>query len=229
MIGILSALDFESELLKEKLEQVERIDISGVSFFKGRLLKKDAVLASMGIGKVNAGIITEAMQLIFKPSAVLHIGVAGALSDSLSVLEPVLAKKVSYHDFDEDILKQCSPFVREFTPSEELNRLALSYFENNEGRKLKTGRIVSGDSFIDSEQKKNDILKKYPDALCVDMESAALAHACTANNCPFLILRSISDFSNEGFDGESTYEKNKLEAAGANIKLIESIVSNYIC
>ena len=61
---------------------------------------------------------------------------------------------------------------------------------NGEG-KIRTGRGVSGDQFIDQAGRSSIIEKFNPD--CVDMESAAVAHVCYVNQIPFLALRAISD------------------------------------
>ena len=54
------------------------------------------------------------------------------------------------------------------------------------------GKIVSGDQFINSREKK-DFLKKTFAASACEMESAAIGHVCFKNEVPFAILRSISD------------------------------------
>ena len=226
MLGVLSALSFETELILRKLSGLEEKKISGVSFYKGRLNGKEIVLANMGIGKVNAGIITEALILSFKVDAVIHIGVAGAIAEGLEVLEIVLGNRLSYHDFEREILKHCSPFLEEFEPDGRLFDIAFDFLKKS-GGSFKVGRIVTGDSFIDSVQKKQAILSKYPDAVCVDMESAALAHACASNAVPFLVLRSISDFSDEGLGEDNSYERNKLAAANKNIAIVEKIALEY--
>lgn len=56
---------------------------------------------------------------------------------------------------------------------------------------VRTGRGVTGDQFIDQDQR-NSIIERL-DPLCVDMESAAVAHVAYANDVPFLAIRAISD------------------------------------
>lgn len=55
------------------------------------------------------------------------------------------------------------------------------------------GLLASGDIFVDRREDLDRILSLYPDALAVDMESAAIAHACHLRNIPFVCLRVISD------------------------------------
>ena len=51
---------------------------------------------------------------------------------------------------------------------------------------------MTGDQFISKKDEKKRLGEKF-EALCVDMESAAVAQVCYRLNTDFLILRSISD------------------------------------
>ncbi len=60
--------------------------------------------------------------------------------------------------------------------------------------------MVSGDQFIikTSPAFKN-IQEKFPEAHCVEMEAAAIAHVASRFNTAFLVMRALSDvtFNNE--------------------------------
>ena len=58
---------------------------------------------------------------------------------------------------------------------------------------LHFGDIASGDQFINSNEKRNEILSLLPDVQCVEMEGAAVAQVCLEFNVPFTIIRTISD------------------------------------
>ena len=55
------------------------------------------------------------------------------------------------------------------------------------------GLIVTGDWFVDTKEKMRSIIGHFPEARAVDMESAAIAHACHINQVPFISFRVISD------------------------------------
>ena len=57
-------------------------------------------------------------------------------------------------------------------------------------------------------------------ALCVEMEGAAIAQVCYLCNIPFLVLRSISDVV--GKDNKITYDNFLLESSK---KIAEKMVS----
>jgi len=59
--------------------------------------------------------------------------------------------------------------------------------------KLYFGDIASGDQFINSDEKRNEILNLLPDIQCVEMEGAAVAQVCLEFGTPFTVIRTISD------------------------------------
>ena len=60
--------------------------------------------------------------------------------------------------------------------------------------KVVRGLIASGDSFVSKNNyaRLPELVKDR--ALCIEMESAAVAHCCYLLNIPFVIIRSISDY-----------------------------------
>ena len=55
------------------------------------------------------------------------------------------------------------------------------------------GLIVTGDWFVDSKEKMRSIVSLFPDAIAVDMESAAIAQTCHIYKVPFISFRVVSD------------------------------------
>ena len=55
------------------------------------------------------------------------------------------------------------------------------------------GLIATGDQFITSREEQQHIKEAYPEALAVDMESAAIAQVCHLYGTPFISFRIISD------------------------------------
>jgi adenosylhomocysteine nucleosidase len=53
--------------------------------------------------------------------------------------------------------------------------------------------VVSGDLFISSHEVAGQLRHDLPEALAVDMESAAVAQVCRAAALPYGIVRTISD------------------------------------
>ena len=55
------------------------------------------------------------------------------------------------------------------------------------------GDIASGDQFINSNEKRQEILNFLTYIQCVEMEGAAVAQVCLEFGTPFTVIRTISD------------------------------------
>ncbi|MGB2128959.1 MAG: 5'-methylthioadenosine/adenosylhomocysteine nucleosidase, partial [Flavicella sp.] len=85
-----------------------------------------------------------------------------------------------------------------------------------------TGIILSGDQFIASKEKINALKESIPEALCVEMEGAAVAQVCYEYEIPFSVIRIISDSANE----DAPIDFPKFTAAVAS-KYAKGILENY--
>ena len=79
------------------------------------------------------------------------------------------------------------------------------------------------ENMINQEEVK-EIRELYPDAKAVDMESAAVAHACMMTKIPFLIIRMVSDTPGEGENIEQ-YKDFWTKAPEKTFSLIKEIIS----
>ena len=85
---------------------------------------------------------------------------------------------------------------------------------------------MSGDWFVDSRQKMQDILDHFPQAMAVDMESCSIAQTCFIYKTPFISFRVISDVplkdskASQYFDFWNRAAENSFEVTRAFINLI---------
>ena len=100
MIGIIGAMGVEVLALAELLENKKCEKISGIEYMSGTIYGKDVVLAVCGIGKVFAAICAQTMILKYNPDVIINTGVAGTLSDELSIGDIAIADSVVQHDMD---------------------------------------------------------------------------------------------------------------------------------
>ena len=182
-IGIIIAMEKELDLfvseVKNKHEQLlhERRFITGE--YHGHIVS----IVVCGIGKVNAALCTSDLINVFHSDVVINIGISGGLDKNLNIGDFVVGKNISYHDFwcDDTI---CTDVPSVFHSDEKLCAL----FND-----LKHGLLCCGDRFIVSKKEMLQIKQRYPEALAVDMESAAIAHTCFLYKIPLLSIRQISD------------------------------------
>ena len=84
------------------------------------------------------------------------------------------------------------------------------------------GRILTGDQFVSKKDVKIQLGKDF-EALCVDMESGAVAQVCTRLGVKFLIIRSISDSITDESDME--YETFVKLAAENSKEILKKIIN----
>ena len=107
---------------------------------------------------------------------------------------------------------------------EKLAELAKTSCETvNPTIKVFKGRVVSGDQFICSQSAKDYIVENF-EALCTEMEGAAIAHGAFLNKIPFVVIRAISDKADNS--AEMDYPTFEKEAAIHCAKLIEHMLPN---
>ncbi len=192
-IGIVIAMDKEFQRIKQLLSDASETAVGGKSFVTGTIGHNEMVLSQCGIGKVNAAV--GAVELIdhFAPDAVISTGVAGGASVALETQEVVVSTETCYHDAycgEEQQYGQIIGLPARFTADSRLLDKAKTL---DCGTKITPGLIVTGDWFVDSREKMQSILDNFPEAMAVDMESAAIAHVCHQRAVPFISFRIISD------------------------------------
>lgn len=201
-IGIIAAMSKEVALLKPLLSNSVDTDVDGFTFHCGTIGSHRVIIMQCGIAKVNAAIGTVAMIDNYRPNLIINSGVAGGADKSVSVMDIVVGTRVAYHDV------YCGPE----TMRGAVQGLPL-YFQGAkkvieqipERDDIKMGLICTGDQFVDTIEQINVIKRHFPDALAVDMESAAIAHVCELRHVPFLSLRVISDSPGASHDNIAQY------------------------
>ena len=219
-IGILSALEVESDIILKRMTYKEEAVIAGMTFNKGLIQGKETVLATCGVSKVNAALFTQIMIDHYHPDCILFTGVAGSMDPSMRQMDLVAADKLTFHDVSPHQLEFCFPNRVWFYTDEELTNLVRL---NAPGSMI--GPIITGDQFITSKELKKELKERFPDALAVEMEGCAVAQACYVNKVPFAILRCISDLADsEAEESYDSFEKKASEkSAFAIIKTIEDL------
>jgi adenosylhomocysteine nucleosidase len=160
---------------------------------QGRIGLNDVVLWQCGIGKVNAAIGTAQLVQEHHPDCILSTGLAGGIDNCLGVMDVVVGSEVCYHDVN--CGDNCDPgqvqgLPRLFSGDQRLVGIATALQTDV---RIVPGLICTGDQFITSRAELDDIKRKYPPGLAVDMESAAIAQVCHLWQVPFLSFRIISD------------------------------------
>lgn len=220
-IAILAAMPVEFKLIWKKMQDSQEHICAGFRFWQGQLEGKEIVLGECGVGKVNAALATQILIERFSPTIILHSGIAGGLSDDIQHTDLVVAQDLAYYDVRKEQMEKLFPYCSCFKTNLELTQSIVKIAKENH-QTIWQGTIVSGDSFIHDPVQKQEIQKTW-DALCVDMESAAIAHTAYINNIPFAAVRCISDLANDS--SEEDYKKFEQIAAEKSAALMIKVVS----
>lgn len=205
-IGVIVAMDKEFALVRSLLSEERETASGGFTFVSGRLGRNGVVMAQCGIGKVNAAMGAAELIRGFSPEIVVSTGVAGGASTELDVRDVVVSSQTCYHDVycgKDNAFGQIQGLPARFEADSELLGKALSL---GGAARIKPGLIVSGDWFVDTQEKMRAILSLFPDALAVDMESAAIAQTCFRLATRFLSFRIISDIPLKGGNTEQYFD-----------------------
>jgi adenosylhomocysteine nucleosidase len=206
--AIISALPEEQTGLLQLLSNHEHIAQIPRGLERGLIHHQPVILALAGVGKVAAA--TTATMLIerYRISRIVFTGVAGAVAEHVKVGDIVVGDSYLQHDMDARPL-----FPRYEIPYTGISRyradgpLVAMILEALRAVSIKgnglnhadihRGLIISGDRFVSSATEVQALREALVDALCVEMEGAAIAQVCHDYQIPFVAVRSISDKADE--------------------------------
>lgn len=227
MIGIIGAMEEEVALLKEQMEIAEVVETASMIFCRGTLCGRDVVVVRSGIGKVNAAICAQILVDRFQVDVLINTGIAGSLDAEINIGDMVISTDAVEHDMDATIFGDPVgqiPRMDTFSfpaDAELVQKAKEANEEANPDIRTFVGRIVSGDQFISSGDKKEQLVSLFQ-AKCTEMEGAAIAHAAYLNKVSCVIIRAISDKAdNSATMDYPTFEK---QAIAHSVKLVQNLL-----
>lgn len=228
MIGIIGAMKQEVICLQEQMCTDEIVKKAGMEFHKGTLCGKDVVIVQSGIGKVNAALCAQMLVDLFEVDTLMNTGIAGSLDAQINIGDMVISTDAVQHDFDTSVFgdplgQVANMDVYAFPADEALGRLAQEVNEKvNPDIQTFRGRIVSGDQFVSSKEKKEQLVEVFQ-GKCTEMEGAAIAHAAYLNQIPCVIIRAISDKADNS--AQMDYPTFEKLAIAHSVKLVQALLS----
>ncbi len=192
-IGIIVAMDKELVQLKSLLDDATVERRHNKDFILGTIGGKEIVLQKCGIGKVNSAIGAVEMIDCYQPDIIVSTGVAGGADSRMEVTDIVVGTEYCYHDAycgDDCAFGQIMGMPTVFRARQDLVDKAVAACGD---KAVFTGLIVSGEWFVNTQNKMRAILARFPKAIAVDMESSSIAHTCHIYGVPFISFRVISD------------------------------------
>jgi adenosylhomocysteine nucleosidase len=218
-VGVIGAMAEEVERLHHHLAAETVTEQAGRVYRHGTIADQRVTVVQSRIGKVAAALTAASLIRDHDVDAIVFTGIAGALHDALAIGDVVVATELVQHDLagppqmfvrgeipllgvvelptDPGLTAAAVAAARDFVDddlgsvlsAEQLARLGI-------GRPhVHTGQVATGDEFIEGELK--DVVRaRTPEALCVDMEGAAVAQVChELGGVPLCVIRAISDLA----------------------------------
>ena len=194
-IAILGAMPEEVKPIVAKLSNLKETMYGANTYYEGSYNGQDVVVAYSKIGKVFATLTATILIEKFSCDTLLFSGVAGAISDELTIGDLIIADGLCQHDLDITAFGHPFGFVPEgevcISTDVTLRNIAKAVAKSK-GLVLKEGVIATGDQFIANSERKKWIGDTF-NADALEMEGASVAVVCSTLDVPFFILRAISD------------------------------------
>ncbi|NBI05603.1 5'-methylthioadenosine/adenosylhomocysteine nucleosidase [Senegalia massiliensis] len=222
-IGIIGPTENEIMPFVKSISDVKIVSTAMLKFYNGVYKNINVVALYCGVCKVNAAIATQILIDKFSVSHIIVVGVAGGIDKTLKIGDTVIATEIAYHDVDDGILTEYHPWMESIYFKSEailIHYCKKALKQNKFEQTVSFGKIVTGESFIIQNGREEIILKYNP--LCVDMETASIAHVCYVNEIPFLAIRSITDTEEEC--GIEAFEENCVDVSLNSIKILKALL-----
>lgn len=227
MIGIIGAMEEEVAEILKLMNVKATSNYQGYLFYEGVMHDKHVVLLQGGIGKVNAAIAATLLMEHYDIDCVINIGSAGGLHTDQNVGDVVISKTVAHHDVDVKAFGHPMGKVPGMPLYFEADQELLEKLQNilNENHiPSHIGLIVSGDQFISQPEQVAQIQHNFKEAMCAEMEAAAIAQVCYVYQKRFIITRSLSDVYNKG-ENVVQFDEYLKKASRSSAQMCEQLIA----
>lgn len=222
-IGLISAVPSEGKIILENLKGIKTRENGGITFYRGRIWGKDVVYLAAGIGKTNASHATTVLIEKHSPAMIILFGGGGAYTQSgLKIGDIAVAEKEVYGDegvllkdgFQTSeligiplLVKGRRKYFNEFPLDKRFVKQAVSssklvtrYSPQAKAcgcvTKVRSGTFVTVSTCSGTMKRAKELEKRF-NAICENMEGAAIAHVCDIYGIPMVEIRGISNIVEE--------------------------------
>jgi adenosylhomocysteine nucleosidase len=207
-----------------------------------KLPKCHVTVARSGVGLVKAGILLTTIAENQTIDAVILLGVGGALDESLSVGDTVIANQIIQHDsvasgsesthfMAPGELTLSSPPDQQVDPVMRCDSILVDWIKSaivtSHSGKIFTGTILSGSEFAASAERKKALRALASDALLVDMEAAALAQISRMMQIPFVAAKTVADRANPETSISDDYKTFLTAATSHSSGVLQALLRTF--
>lgn len=212
-IGILCACKKELKPYLADMKNTIATEYAMHTFHSGIIEGINVTAVYSGCGKINAAITAQQLIDKYDVDSIIFSGIAGGLTDKTGIFDTVVCTSSEFRDTNNEIYSDFpvmeSPVFYADASLLEIARNAAELADWN----IHFGLATTGDIFTKNIS---------PNALCIDMETAAAAHTCYMCRIPFIAIRSISD--NHSDQGQEAIDRNFEKAAAQSYRFVKMML-----
>jgi adenosylhomocysteine nucleosidase len=228
-IGIIGAMRQEIKIIKNIIKPYQIKHIINSKIYIGIFKTHEIFLTQSGIGKVSAAIACMTLTYLFKIDFIINSGSAGGLMKTLEIGDLIVPKKICYYDVNLKNFGYALGQIPTYPKFFRVNKILFNFFKEVSKQfqlPFYTGIIVSGDSFVRKKIYIDQLKHHFSSAVAVDMESAAIGQVCYKLNIPFIVIKSISDASDD--NATVNFKKNIDIASLQSSNFVKIILEKII-
>ncbi|MGP9663390.1 5'-methylthioadenosine/S-adenosylhomocysteine nucleosidase [Halomonas sp. AOP22-C1-8] len=226
-IGIIGAMAQEVGILVGQLDNAERYEHAGFVFHTGMRHGLEVVILQSGIGKVNAAVGTAILLERHHPDAIINTGSAGGFASDLNIGDVIISDEVRHHDVDAVVfgyeIGQVPGMPAAYLADVQLRDIARQAIREVGEVNVREGLIATGDAFMSDPARVAATQAQFPSMLAVEMEAAAIAQTCHLYQCPFVVIRALSDIPGND-DNHLSFEQFLDVAAAHSSRMVDHML-----
>ena len=191
-IGMIVAVEINS-VMKKYIERLFEEVVKGFKVYSIDFGDKILYITHSGAGEIKAAACTQMLIDKFDVDLIINYGVVGALRKELTVTNTCVVERVVHYDMDTSSVDDCD--VGRYLEYDDIYLPTTAEYVNaalSVDPSLISVTCASGDKFIGTEDKKNEMRERFYADIC-DMESAAIVLVCDQNSIPNLLIKTVSD------------------------------------
>jgi|TARA_R100001369_G_scaffold4966_5_gene14316 adenosylhomocysteine nucleosidase len=226
-IGIIGAMAQEVSTLVSQLDNPQRYEHAGFVFHTGTRYGLEVIVLQSGIGKVNAAVGTAILLERHQPDAIINTGSAGGFAADLAIGDVIISDEVRHHDVDAVVfgyeIGQVPGMPAAYLADKSLREVARNAIASLGEVQVREGLIATGDAFMADPVRVDATRAQFPSMLAVEMEGAAIAQTCHLYQCPFVVIRALSDIPGSG-DNHLSFDEFLEVAADHSSRMVDQML-----
>lgn len=219
-VGIICASDEELAPFIPMLEPYTVFEKAMLNFYNGTIECVPVTALFSGVCKTNAAIAAQLLIDSAGCNVLINSGTAGGMDAAIKLFDTVISTEAAYWDVAEDVLTEFHPWMESVYFKADDQLIALAKRAVSDAPNVHFGRMITGEAFID-EQFRDSINERYS-PLCVDMETAAIAHVCHVNRVPYIAVRTVTDTAKHS--GVDVFDENCGKASAISADIVRMLL-----